>query len=76
MRGWTTQGGEASADTHLLIEFNDVGDGSSLPQDVLWAIARNKTADRAVRLPGEGRLCQSAPVPAGTVILHRRLPSR
>ena len=34
--------GEASADTHLLIEFNDVGDGSSLPQDVLWAIARNK----------------------------------
>ena len=33
---------EASADTHLLIEFNDVGDGSSLPQDVLWAIARNK----------------------------------
>ena len=34
--------GESSADTHLLIEFNDVGDGSSLPQDVLWAIARNK----------------------------------
>ena len=34
--------GEASADTHLLIEFNDVGDGSSLPQDVVWAIARNK----------------------------------
>ena len=34
--------GEASADTHPLIEFNDVGDGSSLPQDVLWAIARNK----------------------------------
>ena len=34
--------GEASADTHLLIEFNDVGDGSSLPPDVLWAIARNK----------------------------------
>ena len=33
---------EATADTHLLIEFNDVGDGSSLPQDVLWAIARNK----------------------------------
>ena len=33
---------EATADTQLLIEFNDVGDGSSLPQDVLWAIARNK----------------------------------
>ena len=27
--------GEAPADTHLLIEFNDVGDGSGLPQDVL-----------------------------------------
>ena len=38
--------GEAPANTHLLIEFNDVGDGSGLPQDstqdVLWAIARNK----------------------------------
>ena len=33
---------EATADTQLLIEFNDVGDGSSLPRDVLWAIARNK----------------------------------
>jgi hypothetical protein len=33
---------EATADTRLLIEFNDVGDGSSLPRDVLWAIARNK----------------------------------
>ena len=33
---------EATADTQLLIEFNDVGDGSSLPQAVLWAIARNK----------------------------------
>ena len=33
---------EATADTQLLIKFNDVGDGSSLPQAVLWAIARNK----------------------------------
>ena len=33
---------EATADTRLLIEFNDVGDGSSLPRDALWAIARNK----------------------------------
>ena len=33
---------EATADTQLLIEFNDVGDRSSLPRDVLWAIARNK----------------------------------
>ena len=47
---------EASADTHLLIEFNDVGYGSSLPQDVLWAIARNKLQNRVVQLPGEGRV--------------------
>ena len=33
---------EATADTRLHIEFNDVGDGSSLPLDDLWAIARNK----------------------------------
>ena len=65
--------GEASADTHPLIEFNDVGDGSSLPQDVSLGDRTQQTADRALQLPGEGRLCQSAPVPAGTVILHRRL---
>ena len=41
VQGWITQE-EATADTQLLIEFNDVGDGSSLPRDVLWAIARNK----------------------------------
>ena len=34
--------GEATADTRLHIEFNDVGDGSSLPLDDFWAIARNK----------------------------------
>ena len=34
--------GESPAENHPLIEFNDVGDGSGLPQDVLWAIARNK----------------------------------
>ena len=33
---------EATTDTRLHIEFNDVGDGSSLPRDDLWAIARNK----------------------------------
>ena len=33
---------EATADTRLHIEFDDVGDGSSLPLDDLWAIARNK----------------------------------
>ena len=33
---------EATTDTRLHIEFNDVGDGSSLPLDDLWAIARNK----------------------------------
>ena len=69
--------GEASADTHPLIEFNDVGDGSSLPQDVWFLGDRTQqTTDRAVQLPGEGRLCQGALVPAGTAILHRRLPSR
>ena len=34
--------GESPAENHPLIEFNDVGDGSGLPQDVLWAIASNK----------------------------------
>ena len=34
--------GESPADNYPLIEFNDVGTGSGLPQDVLWAIARNK----------------------------------
>ena len=34
--------GESPAENLPLIEFNDVGDGSGLPQDVLWAIARNK----------------------------------
>ena len=33
---------EATTDTRLHIEFNDVGDGSTLPRDDLWAIARNK----------------------------------
>ena len=33
---------EATADTRLHIEFDDVGDGSSLPLDDFWAIARNK----------------------------------
>ena len=33
---------EATTDTRLHIEFNDVGDGSSLPLDDLWAIARNR----------------------------------
>ena len=34
--------GESPADNYPLTEFNDVGDGAGLPQDVLWAIARNK----------------------------------
>ena len=66
---------EATADTQLLIEFNDVGDGSSLPQAVLWAIARNKL-QRVVQLPGDGRFYQSSPFSAGTPILHRCFPSR
>ena len=62
--------GEATADTRLHIEFDDVGDGSSLPLDDLWAIARNKIANRIAQLPGDGRFCPSAPFSAGAPILH------
>ena len=41
-QGWIIPEERHPAENHPLIEFNDVGNGSELPRDVLWAIARNK----------------------------------
>ena len=69
-QGWTIPEESHRQKNHPLIEFNDVGDGSGLPQDVLWAIARNKLQIGFVQLPGEGRFYHSSPFSADAPILH------
>ena len=67
---------EATADTRLLIEFNDCGGRIIIASGRPLGNRTQQFTNRIVQLPGEGRFYPSSPISAGAPILHRCFPSR
>ena len=65
---------EATADTRLHIEFNDVGGRIIIASG--WPLGNHtkQITNRIVQLPGDGRFCPCAPFSAGAPMLHWCFP--